>query len=105
MNNKFSDDFINELIALIKLKSKENKDNSYTAELLRRGIGRISQKVGEEATEVVIAALTEEKKAFTSEVCDLLFHLLVLLEAKNVTMEDLKTEFSDRNHEDLDIIK
>ncbi|MBT4922219.1 MAG: phosphoribosyl-ATP diphosphatase [Rickettsiales bacterium] len=105
MNKKFSDNFMQELTLLIKQKSVDNEDSSYTSSLLRGSLNKVAQKVGEEATEVVIAALAESKESLISETCDLLFHLLVLLEAKDVSLSDLRDELTNRNHEDLDKIK
>lgn len=64
-------------------------DGSYTNELLKKGIKKIAQKVGEEGVEVVIAALAETDEEYLGEMTDLLYHSLVLLHAKNLTLSDL----------------
>ena len=69
---------------------------SYVARLTARGRGKIAQKLGEEATETVIAALTQDKAALTGEAADLLFHLMVLLADAGVTLDDVRTELARR---------
>lgn len=71
-------------------------DTSYVARLTAKGRGKIAQKVGEEATETVIAALTQDKKALTGEAADLLFHLIVLLADSGVTLADVMAELDAR---------
>jgi phosphoribosyl-AMP cyclohydrolase / phosphoribosyl-ATP pyrophosphohydrolase len=69
---------------------------SYTAALLNAGIGRIAQKVGEEAVETVVAATSQDNTRLTSETADLFYHLLVLLEAKNVPLDRVFEELAQR---------
>lgn len=64
-------------------------DESYTSSLFKKGINKIAQKVGEEAVEVVIEAKDDDDDLFKGEVSDLLFHLLVLLEQKNIDLDDV----------------
>ncbi len=70
--------------------------DSYVASLFKLGKDRIIQKVGEEATEVVIAAKNKNKKAITSEVSDLLFHILILLNAFDINISDIEEELENR---------
>jgi len=70
--------------------------DSYTARLLSEGINRIAQKVGEEAIELVIEAKDDDPAAFRAEAADLLFHLLVLLNAKGMTVNDVFSELASR---------
>jgi len=70
--------------------------DSYVATLFRLGEDRIIQKVGEEATEVVIAAKNKNKQRIISETADLLFHLLVLLSFKNITLTNIEKELESR---------
>ena len=65
----------------------ERPDGSYTVQLLDRGVAKISQKVGEEAVEVVVAANARGARALASEAADLLYHLLVLLQARGVPLD------------------
>jgi phosphoribosyl-ATP pyrophosphohydrolase len=69
---------------------------SYVAKLTAKGRRKIAQKLGEEATETVIAALTEDKKALTGEAADLLFHLLVLLADCDVSLDAVLAELDAR---------
>lgn len=69
---------------------------SYTATLFERGVPKIAQKVGEEGVETVIAALAESDERLASEAADLLFHLLVLLQARGVPFETVLAELSHR---------
>ncbi|WP_419418824.1 bifunctional phosphoribosyl-AMP cyclohydrolase/phosphoribosyl-ATP diphosphatase HisIE [Legionella sp. D16C41] len=73
--------FLNYLIDLINERATSQTPNSYTTQLLQAGIARCAQKVGEEATEVVIAAMKNDKEELVNEVADLIYHLLVLLKA------------------------
>jgi phosphoribosyl-ATP pyrophosphohydrolase/phosphoribosyl-AMP cyclohydrolase len=69
---------------------------SYTAQLLAGGIGKVSQKVGEEAVEVIVAAHTEDDGRLASEAADLLYHLLVLLQARGVPLDAVWRELERR---------
>lgn len=64
-------------------------ENSYTYKLISQGLNKIAQKVGEEAVEVVIAALAESREAYLGEMTDLLYHALVLLHAQGLELKDL----------------
>lgn len=64
--------------------------NSYTNKLFKRGINKVAQKVGEEAVELVIEAKDNDDDLFKNEAADLLYHLLILLRAKNFTLEDVE---------------
>ena len=82
--------FISELEATIKSR-RENSDSekSYVASLFEKGINKIAQKVGEEAVEVVIEAKDDNDDLFLSESADLLFHYLILLQAKGFQLNDV----------------
>lgn len=82
--------FISELEATIKSR-RENADSerSYVASLFEKGINKIAQKVGEEAVEVVIEAKDSNDELFLSESADLLFHYLILLQAKGFQLNDV----------------
>ena len=83
------------LAATIAGRHREMPEESYTARLIRRGPERVAQKVGEEAVEVVIAALSDERIA--EESADLLYHLLVLLEERGVSLEDVGGVLRERH--------
>ena len=88
-------EMIEHLAATIAQRHSEMPEESYTAGLLRRGTGRISQKVGEEAVEVVVAALEGDRLA--EETADLMYHLLVLLEERGVGIEDVARVLRERH--------
>lgn len=81
--------FISHLCDTIHARRIENAKESYTAHLFRKGINKIAQKVGEEAVEVVIEAKDSNDDLFRAEAADLLFHYLVLLEAKNIPLTEV----------------
>jgi phosphoribosyl-AMP cyclohydrolase / phosphoribosyl-ATP pyrophosphohydrolase len=83
------------LAETIARRRHEMPEGSYTAKLLERGTGHISQKVGEEAVEVVVAALEGERLA--EEMADLLYHLLVLLEERGVGVEEVAKVLDERH--------
>ncbi|WP_290427055.1 bifunctional phosphoribosyl-AMP cyclohydrolase/phosphoribosyl-ATP diphosphatase HisIE [Algoriphagus limi] len=81
--------FIDQLRAIIKDRKNNPSDKSYTASLFAKGINKIAQKVGEEAVEIVIEAKDDNKDLFLGEAADLLFHYLVLLEAKGIELDEV----------------
>lgn len=81
--------FIDQLRAIIKDRKNNPSDKSYTASLFAKGINKIAQKVGEEAVEIVIEAKDNNKELFLGEAADLLFHYLVLLEAKEYELDEV----------------
>ena len=88
---------LSRLAATIASPSSGNvPPGSYTVELLDRGVSRISQKVGEEAVEVVVAANAEEPERLASEAADLLYHLLVLLQARGVPLDAVWGELAQQ---------
>jgi phosphoribosyl-ATP pyrophosphohydrolase/phosphoribosyl-AMP cyclohydrolase len=84
------------LRATLVERRNASPETSYTAKLLRGGVDRIAKKVGEEATEVVIAAKNDDPAALAWEVADLFYHTLVLLEARGVTLDDVGKELLRR---------
>lgn len=91
-------DFLTELEDLIKSRQKEMPDDSYTTYLFEKGIDKITQKVGEEAVETVIEAKNNKKKKFIGEVADLLFHLMVLLREKDVSLKKVVKKLEKRHN-------
>lgn len=82
--------FLNTLESVISSrKAQEQSDVSYVAQLFEQGINKIAQKVGEEAVEVVIEAKDNNDNLFLEESADLLFHYLILLQAKNYSLSDV----------------
>lgn len=86
---------VERLAGIIARRHAEMPEESYTAGLIRRGPERVAQKVGEEAVEVVIAALTNDRIA--EETADLLYHLLVLLEERGVGVDEVAGVLRDRH--------
>lgn len=80
---------LSRLAATVARRAAERAQGSYTVALLDHGIAKIAQKVGEEAVEVVVAATAQDEARLASEAADLLFHLLVLLRARGVAMDDV----------------
>jgi phosphoribosyl-ATP pyrophosphohydrolase/phosphoribosyl-AMP cyclohydrolase len=87
-SNKGNIDFLVHLQNLIDKRLQDMPENSYTTSLFEKGINKIAQKVGEEAVETVIEAKDQNDDLFLNEVADLIYHLQVLLTAKNLRIED-----------------
>lgn len=87
---------LEKLYKMIENRKKEMPKDSYVASLFKKGKDRIIQKVGEESTEVIIAAKNESKQRIISEVADLLFHLLVMLSLFKITPRDILKELDKR---------
>jgi phosphoribosyl-ATP pyrophosphohydrolase/phosphoribosyl-AMP cyclohydrolase len=83
------DDFLYELEKIILDRKNNPTDESYTASLFKKGINKIAQKVGEEATEVVIEAMDNNVELLKEETSDLIYHLLVLLAEKNISLNEI----------------
>ena len=84
------------LYAIIKGRKETPKEGSYTNYLFDKGIDKILKKVGEEATEVVIAAKNEDSRELVYETADVLYHLLVLLVEKGISYEAILEELASR---------
>lgn len=89
--------FINYLKEIIKDRKSSTSAKSYTKSLFEKGINKIAQKVGEEAVELVIEAKDDNADLFKGEAADLLFHYLVLLEAKNIDLNQVLSELISRH--------
>ena len=87
---------LSELFAVIQDRQRDPPEGSYTAKLLQAGMGRIAQKVIEEAGETAIAAIQEDQEGLPKEVADLLYHTLVLLAASGVTPNQVWEELRNR---------
>jgi len=90
-------DFLNHLQELIDTRKEKMPENSYTTKLFKKGINKIAQKVGEEAVELVIEAKDPNKDLFLNEAADLMYHLLVLLSAKNCSIQDVVSILEKRH--------
>lgn len=89
-------DTLQRLEATIAARRAADPDSSYVAKLNAKGLSKIAQKLGEEATETVIAALIEDNDALVGEAADLLFHLMVLLSAKDIPLASVLAELERR---------
>jgi phosphoribosyl-ATP pyrophosphohydrolase len=89
-------DTLARLEATILSRREAAPESSYVAKLNGRGLHKIAQKLGEEATETVIAALVEDRAALVGEAADLLFHLMILLAARDVPFGDVLAELDRR---------
>jgi phosphoribosyl-AMP cyclohydrolase / phosphoribosyl-ATP pyrophosphohydrolase len=87
---------LSRLAHTVAARAATKPSNSYTAQLLASGVGKISQKVGEEAVEIVVAANSEDDERLASEAADLLYHLLVLLQARGVPLDAVWRELESR---------
>lgn len=89
-NEETTKGFLYQLQKTISERIDTNDENSYTNKLFRRGINKVAQKVGEEAVELVIEAKDNNEELFKNEAADLLYHLLILLKAKNSSLEEIE---------------
>ncbi|MBR3720822.1 MAG: bifunctional phosphoribosyl-AMP cyclohydrolase/phosphoribosyl-ATP diphosphatase HisIE [Clostridia bacterium] len=98
---EFEDDnnnsIIDEVYNQIEDRDKNPKENSYTNYLLNEGVDKICKKIGEEATETVIAAKNTDKDELIGEISDLVYHTLVLMYDKKVKVEDVRNKLSERH--------
>jgi phosphoribosyl-ATP pyrophosphohydrolase/phosphoribosyl-AMP cyclohydrolase len=92
-----SDDFLLYLEDIIRLRKQAKPEDSYVARLFAKGINKIAQKVGEEAVELVIEAKDQNEELFLEEAADLLFHYLLLLNAKGHNLRQV-TEILQKRH-------
>ena len=85
------------LFDIIEERKGNPREGSYTASLFQDGLPKIAQKVGEEGTEVVVAALAQDDQRLIEEVADLAYHTLVLLSARGLTPEQVLAELENRH--------
>jgi phosphoribosyl-ATP pyrophosphohydrolase len=88
---------LTELEAVIRDRQEHPKPGSYTNQLFDAGISRIAQKVGEEATEVVVAALSQPRELQIGELSDLFYHILVLMAQLGISLDDVYAELERRH--------
>ena len=91
--------FLEKLEQIIESRRTEVSENSYVSSLFKKGINKIAQKVGEEAVEVVIEAKDINDDLFKNESADLIFHLLILLQAKGFRLNDIVQVLEERHSE------
>ena len=90
-------DFLYHLEEIIELRKKASPDESYVAKLFTKGINKMAQKVGEEAVETIIEAKDNNEDLFLNESADLLFHYLILLNAKGYRLKDIISVLEKRH--------
>jgi len=91
------DDFLFYLESIINLRKQASPEESYVAKLFSKGINKIAQKVGEEAIEMVIESKDNNEELFLNESADLLFHYLILLNAKGYTLQEVINVLEQRH--------
>lgn len=100
-NTKINYNILQDLYEMIEDRKINKKEGSYTNYLLQEGIDKICKKIGEEATETVIAAKNENKENFkeelVGEICDLIYHVEVLMVDRGITTEDIKRKLTERH--------
>lgn len=96
-NESYDKNIINTIYNQIEDRSKNPMENSYTNYLLSEGIDKICKKIGEEATETVIAAKNDNKSDFIGEICDLVYHTLVLMYNKQVSIKEIEDKLRERH--------
>jgi phosphoribosyl-AMP cyclohydrolase / phosphoribosyl-ATP pyrophosphohydrolase len=89
--------FIYQLEQVINQRIEKDSDESYTNKLYKKGINKVAQKVGEEAVELVIEAKDDNIELFKNEAADLLYHFLILLKAKGVSLENIEEVLKERH--------
>ncbi len=92
-----AEDFLFELEKIVQQRKFQSTEGSYTSQLLSKGAKKISQKVGEEAVELVIEAQGENDELFVNEAADLMYHFLVLLAARNIGLKDVSRVLRERH--------
>ena len=94
---EYNQNFIFELEQIVNSRYEHPQEGSYVNKLRTKGLNKIAQKVGEEGVETVIAALNETKTDFINEASDLVFHLIVLLREKNISLKTIAENLEKRH--------
>jgi phosphoribosyl-ATP pyrophosphohydrolase len=90
---------LHDLEKRVQARAKESADVSYTRKLLDRGVAQCAKKLGEEAVEAAIAAISEDKDRVIGEAADVLYHLLVVLHARGITLDEVEAELGARTRQ------
>lgn len=91
-----NDKVLNDLYQVILDRKQNPAEGSYTCYLFDKGLNKILKKVGEECAETIIAAKEENQQELTGEICDLVYHLLVMAAEKGLSLEDILAELDQR---------
>lgn len=87
---------LDDLAAIIATRARSGDDGSYTRKLVNKGVAKCAKKLGEEAVEAAIAAVEGDREGLRAEAADVLYHLLVVLEASGVELNDVMAELAGR---------
>jgi phosphoribosyl-ATP pyrophosphohydrolase len=87
---------LNDLAARVHARATSSADVSYTRKLLDRGVGHCAKKLGEEAVELAIAAVAEDRERVIAEAADLLYHLLVVLQSRGIALSEVEVALERR---------
>jgi len=90
---------LHDLEQRLQQRAQESAEVSYTRKLLDRGVAYCAKKMGEEAFETAIAAVSEDDKRLTNEAADLIYHLLVVLHARGITLADVEATLAGRTQQ------
>jgi phosphoribosyl-ATP pyrophosphohydrolase len=90
---------LHDLEKRVQARATESAEVSYTRKLLDRGVAQCAKKFGEEAVEAVIAAISEDKDRVIGEAADVLYHLLVLLHARGIALDEVEAELGARTRQ------
>ncbi len=93
-----SDRILEELYQVVLERKAHPMENSYTCYLFEQGLDKILKKVGEESAETIIAAKNDVPAETVGEICDLIYHLLVVMAEKNIPLDDVMAELEQRSH-------
>jgi phosphoribosyl-ATP pyrophosphohydrolase len=90
---------LHDLEKRVQARARESADVSYTRKLLDRGVAQCAKKLGEEAVEAAIAAISEDKDRVIGEAADVLYHLLVVLHARGIALDEVEAELGARTRQ------
>ncbi|EJE7235068.1 TPA: phosphoribosyl-ATP diphosphatase [Clostridium botulinum] len=90
------DNVLNNLFNIIEARKDKPIEGSYTGYLFEKGLDKILKKVGEESSEVIIAAKNEDKEELIKEICDLTYHIMVLMAEKQIKLDGIEKELEKR---------
>jgi phosphoribosyl-ATP pyrophosphohydrolase len=98
MSEQSTDEILDELFAVIESRKEELPEDSYTASLFthEKGENAVLEKLGEESTELILAAKDDDHDELAHEAADIVYHMLVLLSMKDMDVEDLRSELRER---------
>jgi phosphoribosyl-ATP pyrophosphohydrolase len=99
MGTAMSSFTLHDLERRVQERAKASAEVSYTRKLLDRGVAQCAKKLGEEAIETVLAAVGEDRDRLTAEAADLVYHLLVLLHARGITLADVEAVLAERTRQ------